>query len=113
MCYYDFAGGVPQEGDTRTPYLYLVSNAKGVIMDISQYNAAYAYFYAPQGTVKMTGSAVFSGGAKLYGSAIASHIEMGDNLRYIQYTPEGTFGSAGGGEISGWTVLGTYPGTGE
>ena len=113
MGYYDYAGGVPQEGDTRTPNLYLVSNAKGVIMDISQYNAAYAYFYAPQGTVKMTGSAVFSGGAKLYGSAIASHIEMGDNLRYIQYTPEGTFGSAGGGEISGWTVLGTYPGTGE
>ncbi|WP_066649004.1 polymer-forming cytoskeletal protein [Christensenella timonensis] len=113
MGYYDYADGVPQEGDTRVPNLYLISNAKGVAMDISRYNTAYAFFYAPQGTVKMTGSTVFSGGAKLYGSAIASHIEMGNNLRYIQYTPEGTFGSAPGGGISGWTVLGTYPGTGE
>ncbi|BDF57936.1 hypothetical protein CE91St36_07530 [Christensenellaceae bacterium] len=113
MGYYGYAGGVPQEGDTRTPNLYLISNAKGVTMDISQYNTAYAYFYAPQGAVKMTGSTIFSGGAKLYGGAVASHIEMGDNQRYIHYTPQGTAGGDGGDSISGWTVVGTYAGTGE
>ncbi|MEA5002013.1 MAG: hypothetical protein VB081_00725 [Christensenella sp.] len=113
MGHYDYAAAGPPAVDARVPNLYVISNAKGVVMDLSLYNSAHAFFYAPYGTVKMTGSSIFASGAKLYGSAIASHIEMGDNQKYIQYTSTGTSGGGGSAGVSGWTVVGTYPGTGE
>lgn len=102
--------GLPYEGgDPYTPSLFLISNAKGADINLTAYNSTYAFIYAPYGSVDMTGRVLMPYGIKYCGSAIAAHISMGSNgENYVQYTPAGPSGEAGG-----WIRIGTYYMPGE
>ncbi len=104
--YYDYVQtGLPAE-NPRVPNLFFVSNAKDVMVDCSRLSSVHAFIYAPYGSVNITGSADPAYGGKLFGSVIASRVQMGGANSYVYFKPDVVVG--GETEISGWTEIGTY-----